>query len=137
MVTTFVVAGILAVVAAGMAWWQHVQWREDRKSELPRDELAYLGARHSRRQQISALLGIVAISLAVGVWISDPLVVGFYWLGVMFALVWVIVLAIVDASSSQVYLERLRSRQQADQAAINRQWLDRVQSGRPDSDPSH
>lgn len=85
--------------------------------------------------QISLLLGFVAVAIAAGPLITDSLLVGFYWLGVLGILCWIISLAMVDAWASQRFFMQLQSSEHSEQTLMQRELLKRARS-HPHSDSS-
>src|SRR5688572_18159025 len=104
--TTLFVAALLAAVAIGTYAWQAEAWKLQKRSELAPYESDFYRRRHRRRLQISGLLAIVAVAMAAGLLISDELVVGLYWLGVLLVLLWIILLASADAFAAHGFFAR-------------------------------
>lgn len=67
------------------------------------------------------LLAGVAVAMLVGVLLRDPLVLALYWMAVPLLLLWIVMLAMIDASASHTFYTRVRSRQLAEQAALQAQ----------------
>lgn len=126
MFSTYAIAALLAAVALGTFLWQSEAWKRQQRQSLAGFETSFYRQRHRRRMQISVLLAIVAVAMAVGVWLSNPLVWSIFWFGVLAVLVWIIVLAMLDASSSHVFFDRIRSRHLAEQAALQRELLEQA-----------
>jgi hypothetical protein len=126
MLSTFLVSGLLVAAAIGTALWQARAWQAQRAAGGLGFEVDFYRRRHGRRMKISVLLGAVAIAMSLGLWIADPLVLGLYWLGVLLLLLWIIMLAMVDFSASHAFFDRIRSRQLAEQAALERELLDEL-----------
>jgi hypothetical protein len=124
MVSTFTAAALLAAAALGTYFWQLAAWKSQQAQDLPPYDADFYRRRHQRRWQISAMLGAVALALIIGWFITSPLIVGFYWLGVLALLMWIILLAAADASASHVHFGRLRNRQAAEHAALQRELLE-------------
>ncbi len=123
---SFFVAALLAVVAGGTFWWQQSAWRTQQASELSACETDFYRLRHRRRLQVSGLLGVIAFGIVVGVFLVNPLVVGFWWCGVLLLLLWVMLLAMIDAMHSHSFFQRDRTKQLAEQAALQRELLERA-----------
>jgi hypothetical protein len=133
MLSTLLVAGLLIAVGIGSGCWQVAARRSQLQQALAPYEQDFYARRHRRRLQISGLLGLVALAIVGGLWVHDPLLTGIYWLGVLLLLVWIILLAMVDASASHGFFTRLRARQLADRATLQRELLARH---RPETDLS-
>ncbi|HTN77436.1 MAG TPA: hypothetical protein VL096_19390 [Pirellulaceae bacterium] len=117
----FLVAGLLAVVALGTWLWQQAAWKQQQATDMPRGEFDFYRARQRRRLQISGLLGVIAVAMAIGLWPMNPLVLGFFWCGVLVLLLWVMLLAFFDAAASHAHFDRLHARQLAEQVALQRE----------------
>jgi hypothetical protein len=135
MVSTFIVAGLLLAAAIGTALWQQRAWKGQQAEAGPSFETDFYRRRHERRMRISSLLGVVAVSMVIGLWIADPLVLGLYWLGVLALLLWIILLATMDFTASHAYFDRLRARQLAEHASLERELRAKLREG-SDSDSS-
>ena len=123
MFSSIFVAALLAAVAIGTLVWQIAAWKVQKNSDLSVRETDFYRKRHRRRTQISALLGIVALGIVIGVFLRNPLVVGFWWCGVLLVLLWIMLLAMLDAMNSQAFFSRLRTSHLAEQAALQREIL--------------
>lgn len=128
-VSLLLVGALLMAVAIGTYVRQSRAWQSQQQESLPRFETDFYRRRHQRRSQISWLLGIVALTIAGGMYLRDPLILGIYWLGVLALLCWIILLAMVDASASHAYFSRIRSHQLAEQAALHREALQKRHLG--------
>lgn len=135
MFSTIFVAALLLIVAMWTWWWQHSSWQSQQRSEMPRYELDFYRRRHRRRTQISVLLAVVAVAMLVGITLTQPLVVGLLWCGVVLVLLWILILACIDASSSHLFFDRQQARHLAEQAALQREFLARAMGTDPDRDP--
>lgn len=69
----------------------------------------------------------VAGAMLSGVWLREPLVVGLLWLGVLLALLWIMLLAMVDAHHSHAFFSRERLVHLSEQAA----WRERNMKHQP------
>jgi hypothetical protein len=135
MLSTFAVAALLALAALGTALWQSNAWKSQQAESGPKFEAEFYRLRHQRRMKISLLLGIVAAAMPIGLWIADPLVLGLYWLGVLVLLLWIILLAMMDFTASHAFFGRLRSRQLAEQAALERELQSKLRERRDEGSP--
>jgi hypothetical protein len=135
MLSTFAVAALLALAALGTALWQAQAWKAQRAEGGQKFETDFYRLRHQRRMKISWLLAVVAAAMPIGLWVADPLVLGLYWLGVLVLLLWIIFLAMMDFSASHAFFGRLRSRQLAEQAALERELQARLRERRDEASP--
>ena len=126
MFSTYAIAALLAAVALGAFLWQSEAWKRQQREAQAGFETAFYRQRHRRRVQISVLLAAVALAMAIGVWIPNPLVWSIFWFGILAVLTWIIILAMLDALSSHAFFDRIRSRQMAEQAALQRELLEQA-----------
>jgi peptidoglycan/LPS O-acetylase OafA/YrhL len=134
MVSTLVNAGLLAVVALATFLWDRRALTLRRAGELAPGEDAFLVGRQRRRRGISLLMGVVALVMAVGAWVEHPLAVGCLWLGVLALLLWIVLLALLDAWASHAFYSRLQQEHLAEQIALRRELLARYGATAPDSE---
>lgn len=135
MVSSFLVAGLLAALAIGTYVWQSSAWKAQQQGEPSGQEIEFYRYRHRRRMQISLLLGLVALAIAAGPWITDPLLLGVYWLVVLVVLCWIISLSLIDAWASQRFFARVQWNEQSEQTLMQRELL-KHSHPRPQSDSS-
>jgi len=110
--------GLLVAIGLGLAWFQ---WRF-RQPDPQADELARLHAQRQlrRRLQVSALMVLVGVLIPLGDLLpafqkgQAPLAFALFWLAILAATVWIMVLAVADLVSARMYhhLANLRIRQQ-------------------------
>lgn len=125
MLSTYFIAAVLALVAVGTYWWQKMAFQQQRASDAAPFEADFYRRRHTRRSRISLLLAVVATAMIVGMLIVEPLVLALFWFGVLCLLLWIVLLAMLDASASHAFFARVRSQQLAEQAALHRAALER------------
>ena len=123
-------------MALGTCVWQSAAWKAQQQTgERSRQELDFYRLRQRRRMQISLLLALVAVAIAAGALITDSLLIGLYWLGVLGVLCWIISLAMIDAWASQRFFMQLQSSDRPEQTLMQRELVKRSRS-HPHSDSS-
>ena len=125
MLSTILIAALLAVVAVGTYTWQRTAYQQQLASDVAPFEADFYRRRHLRRSRISLLLAVVATAMIVGMLIVEPLVMALFWFGVLCLLSWIVLLAMLDASASHAFFTRVRSQQLAEQAALHQAALAR------------
>ena len=104
-----------------LAWMvSHLlSWREVKQRGLEGDELNFRWRQFRRRMQTSAMLGILAVALLVGPFLTEPpgWVLAF-WGGVVLLVIWVILLALVDVWATKYHFGRVRQTYLAEQAKL-------------------
>lgn len=124
---------ILAAVGLGMGWFQ---WRY---RQPPHDEnpLARLHARRQlrRRLQISGLMILVGTLIPLGDLLpffrKAPLAFALYWIAILVLMGWMVLLALGDLASAQIFHQRTRQQLRQQQAELERE-LHRLRNAQGD-----
>jgi len=100
---------VLLLVAVAMLLSHHRTWQRVRRQESDAEEFAFRQRQFRRRFQTTGLLVVLALALLVGQWIVwPPLLVTVYWIAVLLLILWVTLLAAVDAWATRHHYARLR-----------------------------
>jgi len=120
-----VLFALLILLASAWLMQTHVRtWQavRSRAAELEARELDFRRRQFRRRIQTSALLGVVGMGVLVGrlllVLRAPPLVVLFFWCGVMLLAVWLGLLAVADMVCTQSYFGRLKQNYMIEEARL-------------------
>jgi len=134
---SILLGAILLGCAVGLMSWHYRTWRAAQQRGLEAREYDYRRHQFRRRMQTTAMLGIVALALPLGVLIIRywPKVGVFYWGVVLLIVLWVILLAMLDAWTTHYYYGRLRDGFVIEQAKLQAE-LNRLQGGRRNGKPS-
>ena len=135
---------LLIVLASAWLMQTHVRtWQtvQRRAVELEPRELDFRRRQFRRRTQTSALLGVIGLGVLVGKVLlivrAPPMLVLLFWCGVMLLAVWLGLLAVADAVSTQNYFGRLRQRYLVEEARLKAE-LKRIErtsgNGQPDEE---
>ena len=112
----------LLVIASGWMMRSHLgTWRTIRADESKEAyERNYHRRRFYRRMQTSGLLGLLGIAILIGHFITPManVVVAVYWASVLLMVAWTLVLAFFDAISTQMHFNRIRRRNESEQALL-------------------
>jgi hypothetical protein len=110
---TVITVSSLLLLAAGVMMLSHVRaWRAFQQEGLDPEEFDYRRRQFRRRMQTSAMLGLLAVSLPVGIGLSIWLRSG--WFALIFCaaaillVCWVLLLALVDVWATKHHYGRLR-----------------------------
>ena len=113
---TIAVGLVLSATAAGLMVSHVRTWRRFEESGDAADprERGYRRRQFRRRVQTSALLGLLAVALVAGHWVTSPpwrpWAFAVYWGMVLTVVAWVALLALADLVSTRLYFGRVRDR---------------------------
>lgn len=83
---------------------------EPSKLQEHRPSAAEFAARqHQRRKQTNAILAVLGLAIAIEPALRDIMISGWYWLGVVCLVLWVLGLAVVDLWTTQSYVSQVRA----------------------------
>jgi hypothetical protein len=105
-------------------------WRNTRESEQDEKVLDFHRRQFRRRMQASAMLGIVGLGVAGGMWIDaqdDTILSVAYWIAILLIVAWIAALAAADWVASRFYYDLIHTDQQTEHAAIQAE-LERIRS---------
>jgi hypothetical protein len=92
----------------------HVRaWRRLNQDDLDEREENFRYRQFRRRMQTSAMIGILGVAIAGGQVLFDVVrpgkLQGYYWIGVLLLLLWIVLLAVADMVATSSYYSRARS----------------------------
>lgn len=122
----------LLVCAAALMRMHARAWRSVQEEEMEAAERDYHRRQFRRRMQSSGMLGVLAVGIFLGQWISEvarPAVVFIFWGGVALVVVWVAALAVADIVATKHHYGRLRQGVLIEQAKLQAR-LRRMQEAR-------
>jgi len=130
----------LIAIAALMLKRNKTAWLAAQADGLEEREHDFLYRQYRRRMQANWMVAIVGAAIALGVWVTEPLVAAAYWLGVVLVVGWMALLAVADLVTTRMYYGRLH-REQLDERALLEAQLDQIRrrssNGRPKQDNPH
>ncbi len=93
---------------------RHVRvWKRLSSEELEERELNFRHRQFRRRVQTSAMIGLMGVAIAVGQVlfhvVNSAKFKGYYWIGVLLLLLWIMLLAVADMVATSAYYSRERS----------------------------
>lgn len=115
----FVAAGTIIAVAAGLLAWHLHSWKAARDSNLTAGELKFAFEQYRRRMQTSAMLAAVGLSIGAGPWITAPLAVLLYWLGVIVLILWIMLLAGADMLATRMHFSQIEAEHSVKQLKLH------------------
>ena len=124
---------LFLLICAAVLMGMHARtWRSVQEQEMESAERDYHRRQFRRRMQSSGMLGVLAVGIFAGQWVSQvarPTIVFIFWGGVALVVVWVGVLAVADILATKHYYGRLRQGFVIEQAKLQAQ-LRRMQQAR-------
>jgi hypothetical protein len=105
----FVAAGTIIAVAGGLIAWHIHTWNAARSANLTAGELKFAFEQYRRRMQTSAMLAAVGLLIGAGPWITAPLAVLLYWLGVIVLILWIMLLAGADMLATRMHFSQIET----------------------------
>jgi hypothetical protein len=111
-------ATLLVAISAALMVWNARSWQAARA--LPEDspERAFAWRQFRRRMQTSGMIAVLGLAMFVGQFVTSPLWIGPYWLGVLCLLGWVLLLALLDIGAIHKYYGSLRAEHRTQLAAM-------------------
>jgi hypothetical protein len=129
---------VLLLASAGLMGWHVRTWRCFRQAAQEGQEHDFRRRQFRRRMQSSAMLGLLAIAIFGGYWITSPplppLGVLVYWGCTLLLVVWLAMLAVVDAIATRHHYAQLRDACLVEQIRL-RAELQRVERARGNGKP--
>jgi hypothetical protein len=98
----------------------HVRtWRVAQRSLLGDREREYRSVQYRRRMQTSAMLGLLAVAIFAGSFLTEPpLAVLLFWAAVLVVLGWIALLAVADMVATRLHFGRLQQHYLVEQAKL-------------------
>ena len=113
-----------AVVAVSVALtrWNESSWRRFQNQEdVDSQENVYLRRRYRRRKQTNILLGCIGIALFVGSMITEKWTFVVFWCCVLLAVLWVLLLGLLDALDTRMHYRGLKDQYRQQQELLRRE----------------
>ena len=112
---------LLLALSAGLIVWHVRSWRGRRGPMEPR-ELDFRRRQFRRRMQTSAALGLLAVVLLAGQWLvpwfHSRAVVVFFLIGVLGAVLWIGLMALLDLMATRFHFSRQHQDYLVEQARL-------------------
>ena len=132
------ISALLLSAALGVMYWHVLSWRRAQLADLAAGELDFYRRQFRRRIQTSAMLGILAVMIFLGVlftwWINSHVFFIIYWAAALLLVIWVALLAGADIWATQYHFGQLRQKCLIEQAKLHAE-IRRVQSVRGNGKP--
>lgn len=125
-------SSLLLLAASAVMLGLHVRaWRRVQNEQLDEREHDFRRRQFRRRMQTSAMLGVLAVAILIGHWITSPplppLAPLVFWGVVVLVVLWMGMLAMADLVVTRLHFRRLRDGYLVQQARLQAE-LRRIQS---------
>jgi hypothetical protein len=133
---TIAVGVALSATAAGLMVSHVLAWQRFEGSRDAADpkERVYRRRQFRRRVQGSVLLGLLAVALVAGHWVSSPpwhpWAFASYWGLVLLVVAWVALLALADLVSTRLYFGRIEEHYRLEETRLKAELERRKEEGR-------
>jgi hypothetical protein len=107
-ISTLVAAGILASAVALTLWHLRVR-RSHHRADMPAAQYEFYRQQFRRRIQVSTMLGLLGLMLAVETWVERPQIQVLVGVSMLFMLLWIMLLAVIDALATRMHYARVRN----------------------------
>ncbi|MCH8923657.1 MAG: hypothetical protein IIA67_10995 [Planctomycetes bacterium] len=127
--------GIALLVFSGVLVWTHLRtWRAAAEGELSERDRRFAWRQFRRRMQSSAMIGIAAVAIMVAPFLLETSVVVsvFYLVGLLLLVLWIILLAVVDAIATRRHYVTLQHGELNRMASDNAEARRRQEAGDDD-----
>jgi len=114
--------GLLVAVAAVLMWLAAPAQQADKARRRGAEEEAFFERQYRRRKRLNWLIAIAGLAIIVSPLITLPLLRLAYWGGVALGVLGILFLALLDLVASYLFLQSLRTRQQATRMAIESKY---------------
>ncbi len=134
LLTSLLLAVVLLACSLGLMVWHLRAWRGAQTEQLDPSEFKYRRNQFRRRLQTSAMLGLIAVLLPIGVLVMWPwpYVGVIFWGVVLLLVVWVCLLAGADVLATSQHYGRLQNRVVLEEARIQAEIYRARANGKPD-----
>lgn len=118
---TIVFAALLILLSAGLLASHVLGRRRYLREDLAVEEREYRRRQWRRRIQASTLIGLVGLAVLGGLWVDGPPWEALYWTTVLLAVIWILVLAMADVSSTRSFFSEVERRRADEHAALRKE----------------
>ena len=116
----FIALGTL-LASMALAWWHLRMRRLHEQADFTPKQHDFYRRQFRRRIQVSAMLGLLGILLGIETWVERPLILAVVGLAMLILLLWIMLLACVDAFASRMHFDQIRSDYIVEQAKLEAQ----------------
>ncbi len=103
---TLIFAALLVALSLALLAMHWNTWRQADHGGLAERERDFFRRQFRRRIQASGMLGLIGLVMASSLWLNEIWQQALLWSGVLCALVWLVLIAILDGWSSRTFYGR-------------------------------
>lgn len=112
LITRIAVPLLVVALGAGLMVWHIAAWRRAREEEADEPlERDFQWRRFRRRIQTSGMIVLIGLALGAVMLIDPakhPLLIGWFLLGMLILLLWIVLLAVADMASTRSHVTRMK-----------------------------
>ena len=82
------------------------------------------------------MIAVIGVAVILGIWVTDSVLAAVYWLGVLFVVGWMAVLAVADFVTTRMYYGRLYQDQIEERALLEAE-LNQIKRRGGNGKPKH
>lgn len=123
-------SALLVLISGGFVWHHLAAWEAARCHPENLKAIEFARRQFRRRMQASLMVGFVGLAIAGALLIHDTLLIAMYWVGILLVVIWILLLAIMDALSSFTFLKQQRKRHLVEQAELQAELLREIKRRR-------
>jgi MFS family permease len=116
--STIIFSLLLLAISVGMIVSQRQAWRRVLASQRSAEEREFALRQVQRRMQTGALVGLLAVAMFVGDWITSPAWSLAFWCMIAMLVLWVLILALLDVRATRRHYSQLLRANRAEE----RRW---------------
>ena len=129
-----ILLGLALLVFSGLLVWTHMRgWRAAVRGDLDERDRLFAWRQFRRRMQSSTMIGIAAVAIMAAPYvtsIASPLLSLFYLLGLFLLVLWIVLLAGVDAIATRRHYTTLQRGELNEMASDNAEKRRQQRDGR-------
>ncbi len=120
---TFIFFGATLVgVAIVLMWLNNPSRLDNISSSSSSEEHDFFEHQWRRRKRLNWLIAVAGLAVILSPVVTLPLMRMIYWIVIALLVMWIVFIALLDLMASYLFLQSLRSRQQATRMALESQY---------------
>lgn len=103
---TIVFSTLLVILSLALLATHWAAWRKSDHGGLSEREQKFTRRQFRRRTQASGMLGTIGLLMLSSLWVEDVRIRALFWLGLLCAVLWVVMMALIDWWSTRTFYGR-------------------------------